>query len=61
MYMNKSGFKCVRIQLAKTNGRDPQEHSRVSGYFRDDPQKMEQELKKLRVVAPEHDDAQVSP
>lgn len=26
LYVNKYGFKCVRSQLAKTDGRDPQEH-----------------------------------
>jgi len=27
LYVNKNGFKCVRSQLAKTDGRDPQEHA----------------------------------
>ena len=26
LYMNKNGFKCVRGQLAKTEGLDPQEY-----------------------------------
>lgn len=26
LYVNKNGFKCVRTQLAKTEGKDPQEY-----------------------------------
>jgi len=29
LYMNKSGFKCVRGQLAKTEGLDPQEYEQA--------------------------------
>jgi len=27
LYVNARGFKCVKSQLAKTSGRDPQEHA----------------------------------
>lgn len=28
LYVNKNGFKCVMTQLAKTDGRDPQEYEK---------------------------------
>jgi len=50
LYVNKRGFKCVRSQLAKTDGRDPQEHESAKQNNTD--------TKLLRVRMPEYDDAQ---
>jgi hypothetical protein len=58
MYMNKSGFKCTRLQLAKTDGYDPQEYERAkmlatqNGRF--DEKVMADQLVTLKVKAPEH-------
>lgn len=58
IYMNKSGFKCVRVQLAKTEGRDPQEYEQAKrmsitdGEF--DKAKMKTEVAKLKVRVPEY-------
>lgn len=58
IYMNKSGFKCVKVQLAKTEGRDPQEYERAKLLSQTDgvhdPAKMKSELAKLRVRIPEY-------
>lgn len=46
LYVNKNGFKCVRSQLAKTDGHDPQEYELAKkGYI---------DKKALRVHAPEY-------
>ena len=47
LYVNKRGFKCVRSQLAKTEGRDPQEY--------DYAVKAGNDTKVLRVMAVEYD------
>ncbi len=49
LYVNKNGFKCVRTQLAKTDGADPQEYelARRSG----------QRTDTLKVRAPEFKEA----
>ena len=45
IYVNKTGFKCVRSQLAKTDGLDPVEHELArKGYV---------DAKSLKVKAPE--------
>jgi len=54
MYVNKNGFKCVRSQLAKTDGRDPQEYERLVRHHKDDPQTLKSEIAKLKVRAPEY-------
>jgi len=46
IYVNKRGFKCVRSQLAKTDGRDPQEHYAAENAGND--------TKNLKVAAPEY-------
>jgi len=35
LYVNKRGFKCVESQLAKTEGRDPQDWEK----YKEDPAK----------------------
>lgn len=58
IYMNKNGFKCDRAQLAKTEGRDPQEYeeakrrSMTEGQI--DKVKHRDEIQKLKVRAPEY-------
>ena len=54
IYMNKNGFKCVRGQLAKTDGRDPQEYEEVSRRAKHDgltPEQHKAEVQKLKVRA----------
>ncbi len=35
LYVNKNGFKCVRSQLAKTDGYDPQEYELMQKGYAD--------------------------
>lgn len=51
LYVNKNGFKCVMSQLAKTDGRDPQEHGQLVQRHAGDKQAFAQELKTLKVRA----------
>jgi len=59
LYVNKNGWKCVKSQLAKTDGRDPIEYERTRQTFQDDPATMKTALKALKVKAKEYaeDDA----
>lgn len=50
LYVNKRGFKCVRSQLAKTDGRDPQEYENAK--------QNDNDTKLLKVRATEYNDAQ---
>ncbi len=45
LYVNKNGFKCVRSQLAKSDGIDPQEYEAAK--------RNGQDTKNLKVRAPE--------
>lgn len=56
LYVNKRGFKCVRSQLAKTEGRDPQEYERVMADFKNDGDQKARtdKLSGLKVHAPEY-------
>lgn len=54
LYVNKRGFKCVRSQLAKTDGRDPQEHARAMSDAAGDAAAAKAALKNLKVHAPEY-------
>lgn len=49
LYVNARGFKCVKSQLAKTSGRDPQEHAAA--------QLTGTDHKLLKVKAAEYNDA----
>lgn len=53
LYVNKNGFKCVRSQLAKTDGRDPQEYEQIKQRYKDDQAAFSAELAKLKVRAAE--------
>lgn len=53
LYVNKRGFKCVRSQLAKTDGYDPQEYEAAKQRTGGDAQAMQAELSKLKCKAPE--------
>jgi hypothetical protein len=58
IYMNKSGFKCCKSVLAKTEGRDPQEYERAkmlsSEDGRVDKAKIKTEVSKLKVRVHEY-------
>lgn len=58
IYMNKNGFKCARSQLVKTDGRDPQEYEHAKRISMTDGEhdkaKLKDEVKKLRIRAPEY-------
>jgi len=62
LYVNKNGFKCVRSQLAKTDGRDPVEHAAAQQRYNATPieerdaawaKARSDDLKQLKVRAPE--------
>jgi len=54
LYVNKIGWKCVRSQLAKTDGRDPIEYERVRQMFKEStPAQIKAEQDKLKVRIPE--------
>jgi hypothetical protein len=54
LYVNKNGFKCVMSQLAKTDGRDPQEHYALKQQHRDDTSAFKAEVSKLKVRASQY-------
>jgi hypothetical protein len=57
IYMNKNGFKCVRAQLIKTEGRDPQEYEHAkrvaTSNGNHDKIVMKAEVAKLKIRVPE--------
>jgi hypothetical protein len=53
LYVNKNGFKCVKSQLAKTEGRDPQEYENIKR-MSDSPATLKAEAAKLKVRVPEY-------
>ena len=53
LYMNKSGFKCVRSQLAKTDGRDPVEYEQAKTQAMREGKDLALATKALKVRAPE--------
>lgn len=55
LYVNKNGFKCVRSQLAKTEGRDPQEYEATKRFAANAGQPHSAEVAKLRVWAKEYE------
>lgn len=68
LYVNASGFKCVRTQLAKTQGRDPQEYEKTLRYLGHDHPELDAAIGDLDIVsrpdekyAPEHRAQDVSP
>lgn len=56
MYMNKQGFKCVKEQLAKSDGRDPLEYAELLRVHKDDNDKtaFSAKVKALRVRVKEY-------
>lgn len=56
LYVNKNGFKCVKSQLAKTDGRDPQEHAQAVQRYGEDKAVLKTEVKALKLRAPEYED-----
>lgn len=56
LYVNKRGFKCVRSQLAKTDGRDPQEHAAALQSAANNGTQPKEEVAKLKVRATEYVD-----
>jgi len=58
LYVAKDGFKCVKSQLAKTDGRDPREHAQAAQRYAQSGDKAAfvAEVKALKVRAPEYED-----
>lgn len=54
VYVNKKGFKCVKSQLAKTEGRDPQEYEKCCSFHKDNPGELKKAVAALKVIAPEY-------
>jgi len=54
LYVNKNGFKCVKSQLAKTDGRDPVEYAAMQRQHAGDTVTFKAEVSKLKVRAPEY-------
>lgn len=54
LYVNKNGFKCVKSQLAKTEGFDPQEYERAMQRLKQEGGSKNEELAKLKVKVPEY-------
>jgi len=53
-YVSKTGWKCVKSQLAKTEGRDPSEYAKIQQFHKDNPVAMKNEIAKLKIHAPEY-------